>query len=120
MDELLEPLVAAERVEVRIDPEPAGRPWRGERQDPLQMVERLFLFADQDVDSYQIRQKIHSLPEVSSHRHIRHGTLALSNGFFLASEVGEGQAQGRTNSKIVVADVLGPKLPSKLFRACSA
>src|SRR5262249_61203701 len=90
-DELLEPRVVAERVEGRVDLQPAGREVVRDLQQRLELVERLLRLAGENVDSRELVLHVWTLDSILRHRLERGASQTLPDRFVPAAQIRERQ-----------------------------
>src|SRR5215831_16303009 len=86
-DQLLEAGVAAQRIEVGIDPEPAGREVVRDLQKRLEPIERLLRFSGENVDPHELVLQVAADHGVLRYGHDGNAALALPDRFLLPAEV---------------------------------
>src|SRR2546428_11921114 len=77
-DQPVETWVAAQRREVRIDPQPAGREVVGNLQQPFKLVQRLLRLSREYVDPRELMVEVGPKVGVLANRQQRHAVLGLA------------------------------------------
>src|SRR5262249_15575592 len=93
-DELLEPGILAERVEVGVDLQPAGRKVVRDLQQRLELVESLLRLASENVDPDELVLIVGTEVGILRDRRQSDASQALPDRLLLPIQVGEGETEG--------------------------
>ena len=91
LGQLLEPWISSERLEVRVNPEPAGGEIVGYPEQRLQLIERVLRLADQKVDPDELMLEVGPEIRILGDGEQRYGALPFSDGLVPAAEVGQAE-----------------------------